>query len=416
MKAKAVIVEELEKALPKSELPFVVFYWKSEGKRCRPLVYRGGYKTATSDNTTDPRSTDTTSTHFIVLAFGGVVIYAIEIIVYDAPGSQQTIFVSKADTTGHYNLNSSMEEIKNRPRLPYAKVTSAILRGLIRCFIDPLRPVRLCLFARAEKQYLFPLSSECSTKHILSGSQLLRWWIKVFTDTLQGSERLLLSIERARLQIPGNDPTIIKHFFPRAGSDTSSSGPSIEWQVGDIFWPDDDPNLPAVKCVPRFSDDPLTRFLDYLVTEKRALTTGQNRFWIELQARQEFRLSVEVGVLGVEFKVDPSQSEYQYLKDTKDTSIASLSPRKLNQLREFLITLDYSILEMNQEAMETLTRRNPTIEVFGKIEESPEGEKAKSGLEVNVLNMGLITRKKLKVVAEPVTILNTMVVRKKPKK
>lgn len=401
MKAQDIITEELQKELPKADSPFVVFYWKSKGSRCRPLVYRGGYKRA--GNNTDPSSTDTLTTHFVLLAFGGVIIYAIEIIVYDVPGSQQTIFVSKADTTGHYTLNSNMEEIKTRPRLSYAKVTTGILRGLMRCYIDPLRPVRICLFARAEKQYLFPLSSECKTKHVQTGSQLLRWWIKVLMDTLQSP--LVLEIDRARLQIPGNEPYRIKSFFPKDQT-------VVEWQVGDVFWPDNEPTLPAVRCVPRFSDDPLTRFLDYLVEEKRATTTNQESFWIELQVRQEFRLSFEVGVLGIEFKLDPARSVYHTLQENKDTSISELKPSQLNQLREFVMTLDYSILDMNQEALETLIRRNPKLEIFGTLEEQAKPE-ATTTSNINVLNMGLIKRKKP--TGDSVNLLDTSIVRKKQK-
>lgn len=409
MKAKDIIIEELEKELPKADSPFTVFYWRSKDAQCRPLVYRGGYK-ETPDNKTDPSSTDTLTTHFVVLAFGGVIIYAIEIMIYKTPDGQQTIFISKADTTGHYTLNASMEIIK-RPKLSYAKVTTGILRGLLRCFIDPEHPVKICLFARSEKQYLFPLSSECPSKHILTGSQLLRWWIKVLMDTLKHDE-LISSVERARLQIPGNDSTRIKSFFPRSQSPDS---PSVNWEVGDVFWPDDELVLPAVKCIPRFPDDPLTRFLDFLVTDKRALSTSQERFWVELQAQQEFRLSIEVGILGVDFHVNPSRSVYRDLQDNKDNSVAALRTRDFNTLREFISTLDYSIYDINEEALETLIRRNPKIDIFGKVEE--EVTAAANDSSVNVLNVGLIKRKAPKpTTTEPaVNVLGAgLIKRKKP--
>lgn len=446
MQARDIIVEELQKDLPKADLPFNVFYWRSKGTRCRPLVYRGSYK-KTPQNKTDPMSTDTLTTHFVVLAYDGVIVYAIEIMVYDTPELLQTIFISKADTTGHYTLDSSMNQIK-RPRLSYGKVTNGILRGLLRCFIDPLRPVRLCLFARAEKQYLFPLSSECQSKHVLTGSQLLRWWIKVIVDTLQHSDGLVSRVGRARLQIPGSETSRIRSFFSSKSSldcpaqsqtTTQQRQPVvIDWKVGDVFWPDNDANLAAVQCVPRFSDDPLTRFLDFLVTDNRAKSTDQKRFWVELEAQQEFRLSIEVGVIGVEFQIDHQRSVYQELKDNKDNSVAALTSAEFNRLREFIMTLDYSTLDMNKEAMETLTRRNPKLEIFGSLEEvSREEVQTEEPSVVNVLNVGLIKRKKPMTDVEPtvntldmslikrkkpapvepvVNVLDTSLVRKKPKK
>lgn len=421
--AKDIITQEIQKELPKGELPFTVFYWKSKGVRCRPLVYRGKYKMS-KDNKRDPSSTDKVTTHFVVLSFEGVIIYAIEIMVYDMPRGQQTIFVSKADTTGHYSMNSNSEGI-TRPRLSYAKVTSAIFRGLLRCYIDPLRPVRICLFARSEKQYLFPSSSECSSKHILSGSQLLRWWIKVIGETLKLPD-LVQEIGRARLQIPGSNPSRISTYFPR----NSSGGLTINWEPGDVFWPDDNPILPAVNCIPRFKDDPLTRFLDFLVMDN-ATKIDRDRFWTALEAQQEFRLSVEVGIIGVEFKLNPSSSIYS--PTSNDNSIPALSTRNFNNLREFVSTLDYSIVEMNQEAVKTLVRRNPSLEIFGTNE--GQVKEVRNTPTVNVLNNCIVRKKKRKtddgatstplmdssqtnshVSSEPVVnTLATNLVRRKPK-
>lgn len=384
--AKEIVIEELEKELPKAQSKFTVFYWVSKAARCRPLVYRGKYK-KTSDDKIDPASTDRLTTHFITIAFEGIIIYAIEILVYSVPNGLQTIFISKADTTGHYTLDSSMQKIL-RPKLSYAKLTVGVLRGLLRCFIDPQRLVRVCLFARSEKQYLFPLSSECETKHILSGSQLLRWWIKVLMDTFK-SPHLVNDVGRARLQIPGNDSSRIRSFFPR-----DSSEPVTNWQVGDIFWPDHDSTQAAVNCVPRFPDDPLTRFVDFLVTDNRGKTTDQSRFWVELEAQQEFRLSVEVGVIGIEFSINPDQSIYRN-DGMPDSSIPVLKARDFKSLREFVTTLDYSTLEMNQDAVKTLLRRNPSIEVQGLFAEEKTESVAKPA-EANVLNATLVRRKKPK--------------------
>jgi hypothetical protein len=364
MNAKTILIEELKSLLPVTETSFVVFHWKTKGKRVRPLVFRGGYKTLPEKKSkVDPASTDVLTTHFVALAHAGVIIYAIEIEVYDylGPDGIQTLFVSKADTTGHYTLApGNKPATAPRPKLALGDVTSGIIRFILKCYVDPARPVRICLFARAEKQYLFPLSGDLPSKHVLPGAKLIRWWLKVLSNTVNEGA-IVKSVGRARLQIPGNDPHTIRSYLPASTGDESKTN----WQIGDVFWPDNMPELPAVNCIPRFKDDPLTRFLDNIVNDRRADTVDKKRFWMELEIQQEFRLSFEVGVIGIEFSVNPAESFYSQLRKTKDESIPTLKNRNFDSLREFITTLDYSSYEVNQHATETLIRRNPKIEING---------------------------------------------------
>lgn len=359
--AKSIIIEELQSVLPKASDPFILFYWRTKPKRVRPLVFRGGYK-STEDNKTDPSSTDLHTTHFIVVSFKRVITYAIELDLYNAP-DVQTLFVSKADTTGHYTLDSG-KRIVARPKLSLGQVTSAILRGISRCFLDPRKPVKLCLFARAADQYLFPFSNEISQKHVMSGTVLLKWWIKVLEGLMQSP--VIDVVQRARLQIPGSSASVIKSYFKFSRDATNDS--HNPWQVGDVFWPDGEDKA-AVYCVPRFEDDPLTRFLDSLVDERRAKSTTQKLFWLELQGRQEFRLSIEVGILGIEYTLNPKLSVYRELIEANDTSIEPLSSRDFKLLKEFIISQDYSLVTVNTDTYDAIVRRKPFIEIRGTRED-----------------------------------------------
>lgn len=488
--ARHVIQEELASSLPKETNAFNVLFYKSKPLKSRPLIYRqpprskkdrdekkdsaGKLKnpktvkgSSVSKNTKGktqkkkPKNTidalkvieslkdkDYVTSYFILLTHENLIVYAIELIVYDAPGGIQTLFVSKADTTGHYGLSPSSDTSGKPPTLSYAKVTEGILRAVIRCFIDPLRPLRINLFARAEKHYLFPFSSEHpNRKHLLTGAELVRWWIKVLdnvcetsSSAVDGEKRIpvIKTVERARLQIPGSEPPRIKSYFParqRSNAPADSAPEKFQWQVGDIFWPDDDPKYPAVRCVPRFSDDPLTRYIDFLVGERRATTTTQKIFWMELQTRQEFRLSIVVGVVGIEGKVNLESSVYYSDKPSQDlrnekvqetentlesdrkrilnlstatavdkkisekggSEFATTSKWYIDRVHEYVTTLDYGELKMNETATtRLLSTCDPKVkfEIKGTLEQraTPVHTAVATG-GVNILT-GLVKKKK----------------------
>lgn len=568
--ARDVILQELKSVLPEGPVPFNILFYKTNPHKSRPLIYREppkskkhkvathttetnnddkneqkdstgtrgtknskkpknlkDYKKLKADkkrNTSVSHDFDYVTNYFILLTYQGLIIYAIEIVSYDVPGGAQTVFISKADTTGHYGL---VPEVPNGqqcdtdklstllPKISYAKVTEGILRSIIRCFIDPLRPLRINLFARSEKHYLFPFSAEKpGRKHLLSGSELVRWWVKVLDNVCKSSgastsssaseptetsntdnqthKPVIKNVIRARLQVPGSEPAFIRSYFPAkqrfANSTTSQSGqPDLDtsflWKVGDIFWPNDNPNFPAVRCIPRFSDDPLTRYLEFLVSEKRSTTTTQNIFWMELQTRQEFRLSIVVGVMGVECIVDPNQSIYysskamQELGDKKanekeknrdgkivpnrpnqrlnlvnatpvdkkiseqgGSEFATVTKWYMDRVHEYVTTLDYEETKMNNVATLGLVEKDKKVifEITGTLK--PQ-EEATSGADrsgdpvsnasssntlqnatggVNIIS-GLVKKKKKAVESSSngdgqVNTLNTMLVRKKPKK
>lgn len=425
--AYEVLTEELLKCLPKTDLPFNVLFYKTNPVKCRrPLIYRKPPKKTRPKDYNVADDTDYLTTYFVVLTYNNLMIYAIEILVYDYPKHEQTLFVSKADTTGHYGLENADsersqslnkdvkptstnpneqsnkdDEIKTEekeeeekkfkdikmnsqpPKVSFAAVTQAILKTIIRCFIDPSRPLHLNLFARAEKHYLFPYSADDKRKHVQTGAELVKWWINVLDNVCapptdeDDDNSIIEKVERARLQIPGSEAPRIRSYFPDRQKPYITNKTLTEkelkrrndfftWQVGDIFWPDNDPNLAAVRCVPRFFDDPLTRYIEFLAEEKRATKTTQRIFWIELETRQEFRLSIVVGVIGIECKVCEKRSLYKKLNSKKrsnndnnnnnnnNSDIQSITQWDMKSIHDYITTLDYGDVKMNTAATKML--------------------------------------------------------------
>ncbi|SMN20811.1 similar to Saccharomyces cerevisiae YLL002W RTT109 Histone acetyltransferase critical for cell survival in the presence of DNA damage during S phase [Maudiozyma saulgeensis] len=176
---------------------------------------------------------------------------------------------------------------------------------------------KLCLFTRPADQYLFAESSKNPNKHTLSGMGLLKWWLSIIDDLL--CEDFTKDSE-GKLRIPGEESIIVKRCFkPNNFSN---------WTVGDIFG--GKPNSLAIFSVPLFSDDPKSRFLHELVEEARVMKTNLETFWMELQERQEFKLSETVSVIGIsgytaistaviptEFDtiITDSKKQYRYIKN-----------------------------------------------------------------------------------------------------
>lgn len=484
---RQVILEELESVLPESEHPFQVLFYKTRPTKSRPLVYRrprrakaqGGAATPAYSKYDAEKDPDLASRFLILLVYRGLIVYAIELYLNAEPvattSGLQTLFVSKADTTGHYILanNWTQHETKQGtkvpiaqngsnlllpPKLSYAKVTEGVLRAVVRCFVDPLRPLRICLFARAEKHYLFPYSGDEEAtkngrKHVATGAELVRWWIKVLDEVCletkpdQGAARVIDGVTRARLQIPGSEPPRVRSYFPvRQKQENSAEVHPFVWQVGDVFWPDEKPDMAALRCVPRFYDDPLTRYVEYLVETKRATKTGQQLFWMELEGRQEFRLSIVVGIIGIDCTVNKETSVYTASGNSLPGSVPPVSTWEMNRFYEYVTTLDYEDTEMNVAASAYLlshAEEDPKtagirFDIKGKLKSVPMGapdDATKQGngvtQAVNVLT-GLVKRKKPKAgaaaaatpaqvsapapAASEANVLSSTLVRKKPKK
>lgn len=155
--------------------------------------------------------------------------------------------------------------------------------------VDPtvLRKVRvqtkLVLFTRSEGQYLFPESMKNPGKHVLDGSQLLKWWLKNIDKVV-----LDWHICEKYLNILNLDEREIERYFP-----------SSNWKVGNVYDDETNSSLPSIYNIPLLPDDPKGRFLEHLVVENRAKKVYAKRYWQELAIRQEFRFGATVGLIGV---------------------------------------------------------------------------------------------------------------------
>ncbi|ANB14466.1 H3 histone acetyltransferase RTT109 [Sugiyamaella lignohabitans] len=368
---------ELREFLPKFKEPFGLVHIRTNPRKCRRLVYLPKKQSRSVP-------LDASSTHFFVLSYKNIDFFALEIIIYESPNSM-TLFVSKADTNGHYY------ELEAGASLSVLDITTGLLRGLLHHYIKPSKLLRICLFAKSEGQYLFPLSSENPNKHVLPDGELVKWWLKVLNKLSGEFEQ----ISRATLQIPGSDKSAIEAFFPKV---TGNGG--LPWTVGDIFRDESDLKRKrqrgAVYYIPRFPDDPKGRFLDYLVLEKRAQTTSLDQFILELQSRQEFRLGSVVGIIGVEGFIKENSDAYNLAV----SSPHSVSYKEFVQLKDVLMNLSFATREFAESASEEFSDRVPEfakLKIFG-------AKEAK------------IKDKKTATTSAPVNVLGGMLIRKKPKK
>lgn len=354
MLAESRFVDLLAQVLP--PLEFKLYHLKTHLKKCRKLVF-----THTSD-----KSLDAYATHFFVLSLNGIDLMALEVYIYESR-ENTTMFVSKADTTGHYP--------STEPPAQMGRVVQQLLRGLIRYYLPLDKPVRVCLFAKAERQYLFLGSAKNPAKHVLSDAQLVKWWARC----LDGLKSEFSSVEKCALQIPGASEAAVKSYLP-----TDSQLP---WRVGDIFWEGtpDDPTI-AVKRIPRFPDDPKNRFLEYLVAEKRVKKVSRAQFWLELQSRQEFRLGTTVGIFGLEGTV----GKHEVLEGNH-----SITQKEFKLLKEVTLEGDYSTKASAEYSSNEFASRVPSyaeIDIKGTLI-SPVAKRTIEKPQVHVLSAGLVRKK-----------------------
>ncbi|KAL3487727.1 histone acetylation protein-domain-containing protein [Aspergillus germanicus] len=243
-----------------------------------------------------------------------IIVFGIEVLVYTT-AHLTTIFVSKADSTGHLHLLNAAPK-------------SSILRHLTNTFLFFLvhthqRPgVRLVvsLFARAQNQYLFPGSIENAEKHVLDDRGLIKWWCRAFDPILReyepesGSqeqdkkhEESAHSSATAYLIVPSCDKFETRGFFPPSAKSDDKDRP--RWlNAYPLSQLCSHPGAPPRCLVPRFPDDPKTRFLidldDELPENGATEGTGQwrsvkslDQFWEMMSFRQECSAGRLVGFL-----------------------------------------------------------------------------------------------------------------------
>ncbi|KAK9377820.1 histone acetylation protein-domain-containing protein [Lipomyces chichibuensis] len=331
------------------------------------------------------------STHFLTLTYAGLHVLALELLVYtnsssaDTNGTEKepltTIFVSKADSSGYFNPN--LEDAK----LNLGDVVTQILKVFIKTLSRPRTPTRLCLFARAQSQYIFPESGRNKRKHVLSDRDLIKWWIRVTSPLLS----LFSELKSARLSVPGAEQVEVKSFLTH-----DSETKNLLWKEGHIFCLDGDRDKElALRHVPSFPDDPKSRFLDVLVADGRDGTTTVNQFFAELQMRQEFLLGFVAAIIGIEGLVDKNAEE-------KTSFACPLVENKLySKIHDAIVTSDYSTEKLARNAttkfIEALPKSSQHI-IRGTQEISkavPEGDadRKQPVQQINVIGGGLVRKR-----------------------
>lgn len=251
-----------------------------------------------------------------------VIVFGIEVLVYST-AHLTTVFVSKADSTGYLHL------LKTAPKVSIIRlVSTAFLSYLVETRQRPGVRLVLSLFARAQNQYLFPGSIENEGKHVLDDRGLIKWWCRVVDPILREREPESIPQDKGPLDqttesakssatafliVPGCDKFETRGFFPSTAKfDDNKDHP--RWvnsyplrQLCGV------PNAPPRCLVPRFPDDPKTRFLVDLDDElsRYQIDTGGDvknsgqwrsvksldQFWEMMSFRQECSAGRLVGFL-----------------------------------------------------------------------------------------------------------------------
>ncbi|KAL8938324.1 MAG: hypothetical protein Q9216_003947, partial [Gyalolechia sp. 2 TL-2023] len=214
-------------------------------------------------------------------------ILALETLVYTT-STLTTIFVAKADSTGYLHLLNLPQGTPS----PLKTISSIFLSHLVTTRQRKDRQLVLSLFARAQDQYLFPGSVENPRKHVLDDRGLVKWWCRVLDPILQAgttwfspkpdnSERKNTSTPKAYLRVPGCDIHETRSFFPphiRLSPALSSQWHASADPLRDLG--SKNPTDPERCLIPRFPDDPKSRFVDELdeeLTEPPPLPTSKSQ-------------------------------------------------------------------------------------------------------------------------------------------
>jgi len=217
-----------------------------------------------------------------------VFVTAVEAYFYVIPSTRSGIlYVSKVDSTGQGQKPSP---------------TGTIVKRLIGFYVDPdTRPnlggtgglaeyVWVHVFARAQRQYLFPNSADFEGKKPLSDINLCSWWKSVFTSVAEHLSNRMRRKEGERTRLwhvlPGLNEleafqALRSASFTNLDSSSSSDQPSIAWTYGHPSTqnPSDVDSIPLPcpadgnggvsgggfnlgRFIPSFEDDPKARFMD----------------------------------------------------------------------------------------------------------------------------------------------------------
>ena len=196
-----------------------------------------------------------------------VLVFAMEVLIYSSQGLV-TMFVSKADSTGH---------LPQRRPSPIKSIATTLMWWLATAQRQSTKStgtkIVISLFARAQSQYLFPGSADHGKKHVLDDRQLIRWWARVLDPLFPATKDTSVSSQDLDLHgymtVPGYHGIETKSFFP---SKPQSSEKSKNWTPGnpliELAEARGVPETAPPRCLlPRFPDDPKARFMQDLDDE-----------------------------------------------------------------------------------------------------------------------------------------------------
>ncbi|XWW97727.1 hypothetical protein V2A60_005714 [Cordyceps javanica] len=272
-----------------------------------------------------------------------VLIFGVEVLIYSTLYTT-TLFVSKADSTGYLTL---LALPKGTPS-PIREVCGAFLSHLVEQRRRKDKQFVVSLFARAQSQYLFPGSVENSGKHILDDRGLVKWWCRVLSPLLETPPQSSLpswGSVRGYLVVPGLEEYETRAFLPRAVAQSWSLTHPLErisHYTKEFDW------VPPRCLIPRYPDDPKSRFRDEL-DEEAAQSGGMRKegawqsvktldvFWEMMAFRQECSSGRMTGFIWVVFDdaaedgmplTAPETPRKQ--QRTTVVSTADTTPRKLS--------------------------------------------------------------------------------------
>ncbi|KAK4171685.1 histone acetylation protein-domain-containing protein [Triangularia setosa] len=219
-----------------------------------------------------------------------VLVFAVEIFIFTTAYST-TLFVGKADSTGFLHLL----KLPKGTASPIRQVTATFLAYLIEHRRRKNTQTIVNLFARAQSQYLFPGSVQNGGKHILDDRGLVKWWCRVLNLLMEGLRREAWGIPKGYLLVPGLEESDTRAFVPRTAASTNNwiiGHPleKISHYVDEFDW------VPPRCLIPRYPDDPKSRFRDELDEEvskrkqgmwKWASVKNLDQFWEMMSFRQE---------------------------------------------------------------------------------------------------------------------------------
>ncbi|KAK0638514.1 histone acetylation protein-domain-containing protein [Cercophora newfieldiana] len=219
-----------------------------------------------------------------------VLVFAIEVFIFTTAW-QTVFFVSKADSTGYLQLL----DLPKGTLSPIREVASTFLKYLLEHRRRKNIQSVVNLFARAQAQYLFPGSVENKGKHVLDDWGLVRWWCRVLNPLLEGSKGKLWGGSKGYLIVPGLEAGEMRALTPRTPESAANwivghPMDKISHYIAEYDW------VPIRCLIPRYPDDPKSRFRDELDEEaskwkqdmgywKSVKTLDQ--FWEMMAFRQE---------------------------------------------------------------------------------------------------------------------------------